>query len=240
MSGFRCKQFYVAHDQCAMKVNTDSLLLGSWAQPGAARSIVDVGTGSGILALMMAQKSGAQTHITALEIDFDAASQAQSNVLASPWTDKISVLQQDVLTWQVPDAVEMIISNPPYFAAIQGNSEGFDSLTSARKTARLDGTLSVVSLLNFVAEHLSEYGQFVCVYPFCRTEEIVHVASNYGLNLTNKLVVQSTPLRAPHLCALRFGKTSAIVKESQLVIRDASGGYTPSYRQLCQDFYLNF
>lgn len=223
-----------------MKVNTDSLVLGSWAQPGAARRIVDVGTGSGILALMMAQKSAAEAHITALELDSDAARQAQSNVLASPWPDKISVLQQDVLTWQVPEVVDMIISNPPYFAAIQGNSAGFDSLSHTRKAARLDDGLPVAALLGFVAASLSSGGQFVCVYPFSRCEEIVHQASINGLYLTDRLVVQSTPSRPPHLCALRFCKTSAIVKESLLVIHDASGGYSSSYRQLCQDFYLNF
>lgn len=117
--GFACKQFFVAHDRCAMKVGTDGVLLGGWAPCENARRILDIGTGSGLVALMLAQRSLPDTRIDAVDIDADAAAQAAENFLASPWSDRMQVFHQDIgeFTAACPESrYALIVSNPPYFA----------------------------------------------------------------------------------------------------------------------------
>ena len=98
-AGFRFKQFHVNHDRCAMKVGTDGVLLGAWADVNSAQQILDLGTGSGLIALMLAQRSAAESQIHAVELDPAAAQQAQENVAASPWAEKVRVYQQDIFTF---------------------------------------------------------------------------------------------------------------------------------------------
>ena len=116
-AGFRFKQFHVNHDRCAMKVGTDGVLLGAWADVHSAQQILDLGTGSGLIALMLAQRSAAESQIHAVELDPAAAQQAQENVAASPWAEKVRVYQQDVFTFcqQTPVKFDLIVANPPYF-----------------------------------------------------------------------------------------------------------------------------
>lgn len=117
--GFACKQFFVAHDRCAMKVGTDGVLLGGWAPCENARHILDIGTGSGLVALMLAQRSQPDTRIDAVDIDADAAAQAAENFLASPWEARMRVFHQDIGEFirTGPEVrYDLIVSNPPYFA----------------------------------------------------------------------------------------------------------------------------
>ena len=118
-TGFRFKQFQVNHDRCAMKVGTDGILLGAWADVTQAKQILDLGCGSGLIALMLAQRSSAESKICAVEIDPAAAQQARENTLASPWKDKIQVYRQDIDSFcaQVESHFDLIVANPPYFEA---------------------------------------------------------------------------------------------------------------------------
>ena len=119
---FQFKQFTVWHDQCAMKVGTDGVLLGAWASVERARRILDIGTGTGLVALMLAQRSLPDAKIVALEIDEAAAGQARENVARSPWQERIEVVQADFKKYRSSDKFDVIVSNPPYIpaAAIAG------------------------------------------------------------------------------------------------------------------------
>ncbi len=115
-NGFTFKRFFVAHDRCAMKVGTDGILLGAWAPIAGVKHVLDIGAGSGLLALMLAQRTGDDVHVEAVELDEEAAAQARENALASPWASRIEVWQADIHQWQPSQTrrYELIISNPPF------------------------------------------------------------------------------------------------------------------------------
>lgn len=115
-NGFTFKRFFVAHDRCAMKVGTDGILLGAWAPIAGVKHVLDIGAGSGLLALMLAQRTGDDVFVDAVELDAEAAAQAQENALASPWASRIEVWQADIHQWQPSQTrrYELIISNPPF------------------------------------------------------------------------------------------------------------------------------
>ena len=143
-SGFTFKQFHIDHSRCAMKVGTDGTLLGAWVRlPDTTRSILDIGTGSGLIAIMTAQRSS-EAHITAIDIDADCAAQARLNAEASPWSDRFSVLHTSLQDFTTKERFDVIVSNPPYF---------IDSLTSpdaGRTTARHTATLPFEELVSGV------------------------------------------------------------------------------------------
>ncbi|MDQ8590403.1 tRNA1(Val) (adenine(37)-N6)-methyltransferase, partial [Klebsiella aerogenes] len=117
-NGFTFKQFFVAHDRCAMKVGTDGILLGAWAPIAQVKHVLDIGTGSGLLALMLAQRTANSVQLDAVELDEEAATQARDNVAASNWPGRIAVYQAPIQQWQPqpPRRYELIVSNPPCFA----------------------------------------------------------------------------------------------------------------------------
>src|SRR5690606_37809987 len=131
--GFQCRQFYLKDDQCAMKVSTDSLLFGAWVEIAAAQRLLDLGTGCGILALMLAQRSILSAHIDAVELDARAAAQAQENVNASPWPKHVTVLQRHVAAFELPvTSYDVILMNPSCFAGHLSRQTGARQLARQR------------------------------------------------------------------------------------------------------------
>lgn len=152
--GFTFKQFFVAHDRCAMKVGTDGILLGAWAPVAGVKRILDIGTGSGLQALMLAQRTEEHVTIDAVELDPQAARQASENAADSPWAERIRVECADVLTWAPEQTAryDLIVSNPPYF------TPGVECGTPERERARYTGSLDHKALLTSAAELISEEG----------------------------------------------------------------------------------
>lgn len=227
-----------------MKVNTDSMILGSWAEPGGGRHVVDIGTGTGILALMMAQKTAAGTMITGVEIDKDACQQAQENFDASPWANRMQVVKADVSAFIPATPVDCVISNPPYYAAIDTSSKAYSGLSAQRAAARVEQSLSPATLMTTVKRQLTDTGLFFCVYPTPREGIICRAATEAGLTLQSQLRIQASPQRKPYLTAFRFSCVQMSMKNAipteKLVIRDDSGVYTSEFRHLCREFYLKF
>ncbi|MBU2976639.1 methyltransferase [Alteromonas sp. C1M14] len=238
--GFQCKQFFVAHDACAMKVSTDSLILGSWAKVDNGYRILDIGTGTGLLTLMLMQKAPNTAFATAVEIDEEAVEQAKSNVLCSPWASRIDVLHTDITTLQATERYDVIISNPPYFAYNNAPTTAYDKASNARLTARLDTGLGVEKLMNIVAGLLADSGVFYCVYPASRDDEIRQGARQNQLNLRACLHIASVPGSAPYLHGYSFTRQRTEPVFSSLTIRDENQQYTSEYRRLCKDYYLHF
>ena len=137
---FQFKQFTVWHDKCAMKVGTDGVLLGAWASVQNAHKILDVGTGTGLVALMLAQRSLPDADIIALEIDGAAAGQARENVTRSPWKERVEVVQTDFRDYQSSDKFDVIVSNPPYFV------DSLECPDQQRNAARHNGSLTYEEL----------------------------------------------------------------------------------------------
>lgn len=254
---FRCKQFSVKQDKCAMKVNTDSLILGSWAQPKAAKRILDVGTGSGILALMLAQQSAPDSHVFAIELDEAAALQAAENFENSPWRDRLTLKHENLVAY-TPDApFDVIVSNPPYFEPPSQDSRAFETQSSQRFAARQTASLSPDDFFHFCSQFLTPMGSVFCVYPYSSLAFIKAQANRHGLFPVRILDVKHNERREPYLCAIQFkrlpvrdkelngdvtGKGGLINSTSHdvLVIRDEHNNYTAAYKSLCQPFYLNF
>lgn len=246
--GFQCKQFFIAHEQCAMKVGTDSLLLGSWVslpQDTTSQRYLDIGTGSGLLAIMLAQRTVIQGSalapvIDAIELDPNAAAQACDNAEHSPWQARLSIIQGDILSEPLNGPYRLIITNPPYFAHAEGDTRAFDKQSALRQQARQTTTLTLGALFARVKSLLDHEGEFACVLPFDRLDEAETLASRNGLFLSRCLLVHSKPNVSPYLCALQFRQQTTIVNKRALIIRDEKGAYTKDYQQLCKDFYLNF
>ncbi len=226
-----------------MKVNTDSLILGSWVRPLEASSILDIGTGSGILALMLAQTSMKDASIDALEIDEDAAKQAADNVKGSKWPEKIQVFNTDLADFVPSKSYDIIVSNPPYFDTPTAFTKAYHTQSTARHTARQTAHLTPEDLFSFSVRHLNETGSLYCVYPYLSTRKILSTANKVQLQPTRILFVShSQQSTHPYLCAFQFEKlngTKPVATES-LLIREISGQYTKQYKTLCQPFYLKF
>jgi tRNA1Val (adenine37-N6)-methyltransferase len=236
--GFQCKQFFVAHDKCAMKVGTDSLILGSWCDTAFSKRILDIGSGSGILSLMLAQKTEAMAQVIGIDIDASAVRQAIDNATNTKWRDKISFVQTDIATYRSPDKFDLIISNPPYFAFSQSASI---KMTASRRQARQTASLSFEQLIQSANELLSDTGQFYLIIPQDVVPHIEELARSKGFAMVKRLKVKSKsdgPFIRQCLC-LGYHESSEY-SSSTLIIYNDDGSYTKDYRTLCRGFYLSF
>lgn len=223
-----------------MKVGTDSLILGSWAKAESAQRILDIGTGTGLLTLMLMQKASDFAHATAIDIDEGAVNQAKENVRCSPWASRITVLHADIISFPLAQKYDVIIANPPYFTGRGAPTSAYQHATEARLSARLDDGLSPTQLLQIVDQALDRYGVFYCVYPASRDPEIRLVASQHQLNLNSRLSISATQGSEPYLYGYEMGRKNSPTHFSSLAIRDQDNQYTQAYRQLCKDYYMHF
>ncbi len=228
---FAFKKFTVWHDRCAMKVGTDGVLLGAWTDVTDSRRILDIGTGTGLIALMLAQRCPAQ--VTAAEIDEAAVEQARGNVLASPWKDRIMVLHQDICTYRPEMKFDTIVSNPPYFV---GSLKGPDQ---QRNTARHTDTLDAKRLFESVSRLLDEKGCFSLVIPAEQVSVFVSLAAEKGLHLSRHTAVITRPGLPPKRALLEFRfQVPGTCCEDELVVELDRHVYSEGYRTLTSPFYL--
>lgn len=232
-SGFTFKQFHIDHSRCAMKVGTDGTLLGAWVGlPDATRSILDIGTGSGLIAIMAAQRTS-EAHITAIDIDADCATQARLNAAASPWSDRISVLHTPLQDFLPEERFDVIVSNPPYF---------IDSLTSpdaGRTTARHTATLPFEELVSGVTRLLKPDGRFSLILPTTEAQRFLSAARGI-LFITRRCDVRPKPSSDVKRVMMEFSLLPQLppAAEQLTIESDTHHDYTPAYRALTQDFYL--
>ena len=228
---FAFKQFTVRHDRCAMKVGTDGVLLGAWTDLSHSRRILDIGTGTGLIALMLAQRC-MDARITAIDLDSAAVEQAQENIQASPWKDRIEALQQDICTYPPNGTFDTIVSNPPYF---------IDSLKcpdGQRSTARHTDTLDADRLIGKVSELLTSDGRFSIILPAEQTEDLIRVAGEKGLHPSRQTWVITRPGLSPKRILMELRKTPVTLQPDELVIELERHVYSEEYIALTQEFYL--
>ena len=231
MSTFRFKQFEVEQTDVAMKVGTDGVLLGAWAELGGARRVLDIGTGTGVIALMAAQRSSAET-IVGVEIDAVASRCAAANFEASPWSERLTVTQCAVQEFDA-EPFDVIISNPPYFV------DSLLSPDSRRTVARHTTDLSFADLSAAVCRLLSTEGRFALILP---TEEMAKFESETPLRVVRRCEVRSVPNGTVKRVMAEFAHTSASEPHlEQLTIEtEVRGQFSEQYRTLTKDFYLKF
>ncbi|CAB5695025.1 tRNA1(Val) (adenine(37)-N6)-methyltransferase [Aeromonas dhakensis] len=230
-SGFTFKQFHVEHDRCAMKVGTDGILLGAWAPLGKARRILDIGTGSGLIALMLAQRSHADCRIDAVELDKHAAQQARENVAASPWPLRVTIIESAIQGYQA-DPYDLIVTNPPYFVAGQSFRD------PARAMARHTGALDSHALLAACNRLLAPDGQVALVVPTAMADEILCISADFDLHAVCYTAVITRAGKEANRVLLLLGRGLNRCDRGEIVIHSAERTYSDRYIQLTSPFYL--
>lgn len=233
---FRFRQFAVSNRQSAMKITTDSILLGAWAEVAGARRILDAGTGTGVLALMMAQRAE-NALITAIEIDPVAANEAKANFEASPWAERIQSVAGDFLEMECGGGggFDLIISNPPFFGT------GEKAPDARRAMARHGSGFNLQSLISHSAGLLRPGGRLAFVAPSLRDEEVEFHAVLHGLSVrrhTSVVTRQKSNLPERSLWMLVKGTDGGYSHDVLYIRNPHDGGYSEAYRELVKDFYL--
>lgn len=229
---FRFKQFSVFHDKCAMKVGVDGVTLGAWADVSDATSILDVGCGSGLIALMLAQRSDAE--ITAVDIDAQCILQSGENIDTSPWKERISLVHYSFQDFAVSYSgkFDLIVSNPPFFINSLKNP------SQSRSLARHTDTLLHKDLVRNAKKLLPEKGKFCVILPVVEGEQFIELAENEGLFCSQKVNVFPNPEKPAKRLLLEFRKVKTVCEISELTIEKERGIYTTEYREMVKDFYL--
>lgn len=233
---FRFKQFTIRQDRCAMKVGTDGVILGAWTVVDGAVSVLDIGTGTGLLALMLAQRSEILT-VNALELDRDAAVQAAQNVAGSRFHDRITVLNVDFREFDPGRELyyDLVICNPPYFIASQ------KPVNRERSLARHTETLSLSDIFTGSAGLLSARGRLSMIIPAEGYARAAEEAGQAGLHPARILYVHPLPNAEPKRICIEFSrKEQALVTEKMVLETGERHAWTENYRLLTRDFYLAF
>ena len=231
---FRFQQFLVRHDRCAMKVGTDGVLLGAWARGGEC--ILDIGTGTGLIALMMAQRNK-QATVDAVEIDVEACLQATDNVAESPFSNRINVICDAVQHFAMENerwkAYDAIVSNPPFFEnALKNPNKG-------RLVARHSDTLSFADLFKVVKNLLSDDGEFSVIIPTENRGRIEEEALLQGFSLSRICAIKTTPKKPVRRYLLAFRRyPSPHIDEQVEILETQPNVRSEWYENLTKDFYI--
>lgn len=235
---FLFKQFACSHTRSSMKIGVDAVLLGAWAGAGMPRRILDVGTGCGVIALMLAQRFPV-ARITAVDVHAHSVEEAASNFIASPWCDRLEARLQDFNDMETVGAFDLLVSNPPYF------DSGVKEIVSPREMARHESGLSPAVLLRKGARMLAPDGRIALIVPWLRADEIIACGVGAGLVPLRRTDVRgnlSAPLKRS---LLEFRKCHddpqpCECRRSELVLEERPGCPTADHRALCADFYLKW
>lgn len=241
---FQFKQFSVQQDKTAMKIGTDGVLLGAWTPINHNPfSVLDIGAGTGIIALMLAQRTPAE-QIDALEIDEDAYEQAVENFENSPWGDRLFCFhagldefieepEDDPSDSELAQQYDLIVSNPPFY------SEDYKTESPQRDLARFQDAMPFEELIEAAALLLSENGIFSVILPFKEEENFITLAKEAELYPTKITRVKGTPTSEIKRSLLAFSRNENLAPEiDELIIETSRHNYTPEYTQLTKDFYL--
>ncbi len=229
---FHFKKFSVHHDRCAMKVGTDAVLLGAWVNVNEARTILDVGTGSGVIALMIAQRTNSDARIDAVEIEKNDSEQARENVLNSPWPKKILVYQNSLQEFHPEHRYDLIVSNPPYF---------INSLlppSQERTKARHNNDLTFEELITHSLRLLKSDGRLAVILPFAEGIIFKSIANEKQFHLIRETEFHSRKEKPQERSLFEFSCIHVKHQSSRLVLYDTISEQSEEYLRLTKDFYL--
>lgn len=231
---FKFKQFQIRQDRCAMKIGTDGVLLGAWTTLAHnPKSILDIGTGTGLIALMLAQRYEAET-IDALEIDEGAYEQCVENFEASPWGDRLFCYHAglDEFLDEIEDQYDLIVSNPPF------HTEEVSSGNAARDIARQNQSLPFEELIEGVSNLLSPIGIFCTIIPYKEETQFIMMAEQSGLYPQHMTRIKGNPYSEIKRSLLQFSFNEKEVIKDSLTIETERHRYTSEYIALTKEFYL--
>lgn len=228
---FQFKQFTIHQDRTPMKVGTDGVLLGAWADVAQAQRILDIGTGTGLIALMAAQRNQTAC-IDALEIENNAYIQAQENISASPWAKRIKVYQQALQSYFPTYKYDCILCNPPFF------TQSTKAPDKGRTLARHNDTLPLPDLVKHVVRLLKPQGIFCVILPVNESMQLIQFSKPYKLFPEHITRILPTPEKPPKRYLIRFGFQANEILEDELILEFSRHQYSSEYLHLTAPFYL--
>lgn len=230
---FAFKEFVVRQDKCPMKISTDSVLIGAWAEVTKAKTILDIGTGTGVIALMLAQRSSAK--IDAIDIDPKSVSQAEENFVQSKWKARLKAHYTSLQNFFPLKIYDVIVSNPPYFPCPLTHKEKEDA------QARYTHTLSFADLADHVVRLLSPKGSFYVILPIHEGAYFTNEAEKKKLFLTSYTWVKTTTRKKfPKRILMRFESYKKKDLNDNLFVIQSDNRYTDEYKALTKDYYVHF
>ena len=232
-SQFHFKQFSISQDRATHKVGTDGVLLGAWVRTENVQHILDIGTGTGLIALMLAQRTPDEVRIDAIEIESEDAVQAIENVAASPWRDRIAVHHSPIQNFSTPLKYDLVVTNPPYFV---------NSLLppgKKRSAARHMHQLTFSTLLQPVSRFLGDDGRLGVIFPHQEALQFQALAKDFALHCSRQCAFRSRPGNPVErlLMEYSFSKMEPVMEE--LVLHAEGNTWSEEYRRITADFYLN-
>ncbi len=230
---FSFKQFTVYHHRCAMKVGIDGVLLGAWADVNSVGKVLDIGTGSGLIALMLAQRSNA--HITAIDIEPNAVLQTEENIENSPWKDRIRSKEISIQQFaaSTDEKFDLIVSNPPYFVNSLKNS------CANKTTARHTDSLTHEELMIGAKKILADNGRICLILPVNEGEKCMQFSESIGLHCHKMVYVHPKPSAEAKRVLLQFGFAPTTTEVTELDIETSERHqYSKEFTALAKDFYL--
>lgn len=232
---FRFKQFEIHQNKTAMKVGTDGVLLGAWTNVAAAKRVLDIGTGTGLIALMTAQRN-VTAIIDAVEIDKNSYEEAKHNFEISTWSNRLQIYHQTIQDFSknTTEQYDLIISNPPYF--INSTKSSNPSKNQVRHT----DSLSFADLLEAVDKLLNDNGRFCVVLPYVEGEQFYHLAKAKKIHCIKKTMVRGREIKPTERLLMEFSKQKKSYEENKLIIQNSPKrhDYTEKYVDLTKNFYL--
>jgi tRNA1Val (adenine37-N6)-methyltransferase len=230
---FNFKQFTINQEESAFKVGTDGVLLGAYADVKGAKRILDIGTGTGLIALMLAQRCDAE--IVAIEPDHDSFLQSRENINSSRWADRISVIESTLQEFDDTKKFDLIVTNPPYF------SDSIHNPDTRKASARHNDTLPSDDILGKSSGLLSENGKLQLIMPFIEGNIFMAAAADYGFFCNDILRIKPLPTSEIRRLIMAFGRERKRVAEKFLTIEHGKRHeFTKEYKKLTGDFYLHF
>lgn len=230
---FKFKQFTIYQDKCAMKVCTDACILGAWfaAKIPEYCTVLDIGAGTGLLMMMLAQKTNAE--IAGIEIELDSYKQLKENISQNRWRERLKAFPGDARTYSFPMKYDFIISNPPFY------ENDLESESESEQIAKHSKMLTLDELLPVIDKNLEYNGSFGILLPFHRWEYFDRLASQQKFHLVEKLFVKQSPRHDFFRAILHYSRVpEGFVPEHQLTIQKEDGSYTEDFRELLKDYYL--
>ncbi|MBF90376.1 MAG: tRNA (adenine-N(6)-)-methyltransferase [Flavobacteriales bacterium] len=228
---FRFKKFGIMQDKCAMKVGTDGTLLGAWVKAKSPEQILDIGTGTGLIAMMLAQRF-VNAQIKAIEIDSNASQQTAENFQNTPWINRLFLEHISLQEFQHAPSFDLIVSNPPYF------ENNLKANNKKRTQARHTDTLSFETLIECSSKLLNKNGSLAIILPSESKDKVEAIAQKNHLHLNRLCWVKGTEKTAIKRALLQFSFQEKLLEENTLVVEKERHVYTEEYTEMCKEFYL--
>lgn len=232
-SVFHFKQFSIQQTNAPLKVTTDACLFGALVECENATSVLDIGTGTGLLALMIAQRSNAA--ITGIEIDVQSALIAKNNFDCSPWKQRLKVIQSDINEWSksASEKFDLIVCNPPFFTSSMKNSDQRKSM------ARHNDSLSLESLRKIISSHLNSSGCAYIMLPPAEMNRFEILCQENNLFANKKYFISSSPEKIPYLNIFSFSFQQIKIHEETVFVYNSPENYSAQFRELLSGYYLH-